>query len=65
MQDAGRGRKRKYVSGLSEGGSPAYGSGGWREDSGKVIAEAGMIVRDPSALHLIIQQVLICHPHLP
>lgn len=35
-----------------------YGSGGWRgEDSGKVIAEAGMILRDPSALHLIIQQV--------
>lgn len=34
-----------------------YGSGAWREDSGKVIAEAGMILRDPSALHLIIQQV--------
>lgn len=30
------------------------------EESGKVIAEAGMILRDPSALHLIIQQVSLC-----
>ena len=58
LQDAGRGRKRKYQAAGSAGGeSPMYGSGAWREDSGKVIAEAGMILRDPSALHLIIQQV--------
>ena len=58
LQDAGRGRKRKHQAVGSAGGeSPIYGSGGWREDSGKVIAEAGMILRDPSALHLAIQQV--------
>lgn len=50
-RDPGRGRKRKKVSG---GESPMYSG----EESGKVIAEAGMILRDPSALHLIIQQVL-------
>ena len=58
VQDAGRGRKRKHQAAGSAGGeSPMYGSGAWREESGKVIAEAGMILRDPSALHLIIQQV--------
>ena len=57
LQDSGRGKKRKYQSGVSGGESPAYGSGGWREDSSKIIAEAGMILRDPSTLHLIIQQV--------
>ncbi|KAL3145434.1 hypothetical protein ABBQ38_001680 [Trebouxia sp. C0009 RCD-2024] len=57
-RDAGRGRKRKHQAAGSAGGeSPMYGSGAWREESGKVLAEAGMILRDPSALHLIIQQV--------
>ena len=66
LQDAGRGRKRKHQAVGSAGGeSPLYGSGGWREDSGKVIAEAGMILRDPSALHLVIQQVTQLPQQLP
>ena len=35
----------------------------WQErgEGSKVIAEAGMIMRDPTALHLIILQVDFCH----
>lgn len=57
-QNTGRAKKRKYLSGGSEGESPLYSEGDWHDDYGKVIAEAGMILRDPSALHLIIKQVL-------
>ena len=57
LQDTGRGKKRKHLSGEAGGESPMYGEGDWRDDSGKVVAEAGMILRDPSALHLIIKQV--------
>lgn len=57
LQDTGRGKKRKHLSGAE---SPMYSEGDWRDDSGKVVAEAGMILRDPSALHLIIKQVTVC-----
>lgn len=63
LQDTGRGKKRKHLSGGSEGESPLYSGGDWRDDHGKVIAEAGMILRDPSALHLIIKQVIVLQPH--
>lgn len=56
LQDTGRVKKRKHLSG---GESPMYSEGDWRDDSGKVVAEAGMILRDPSALHLIIKQVTV------
>ena len=46
------------MSGGSVDGSPLYSGGDWRDDHGKVVAEAGMILRDPSALHLIIKQVI-------
>ena len=62
LQDTGRGKKRKHLSGGSEGESPLYSGGDWRDDHGKVIAEAGMILRDPSALHLIIKQVIALQP---
>ncbi len=62
LQDTGRGKKRKHLSGGSEGESPLYSGGDWRDDHGKVIAEAGMILRDPSALHLIIKQVVALQP---
>ena len=58
LQDTGRGKKRKHMSGGSVDGSPLYSGGDWRDDHGKVVAEAGMILRDPSALHLIIKQVI-------
>ena len=54
LQDTGRGKKRKHMSGGSVDGSPLYSG----DDHGKVVAEAGMILRDPSALHLIIKQVI-------
>ena len=57
MQDSDRGKKRKFPVVEAGGESPLYSGGAWREGSGKVVAEAGMILRDPSALHLIIQQV--------
>ena len=54
LQDTGRGKKRKQGPGE---GSPMYSGGeGWGHSSGKNIAEAGMILRDPSALHIIIKQ---------
>ena len=55
MQAPGRGKKRKQQALESEVDSPHS----WQErgESSKVIAEAGMILRDPSALHLLIKQV--------
>lgn len=54
MQAAGRGRKRKQQA-VETHDSPAS----WQErgEGSKVLAEAGMILRDPSALHLLIKQV--------
>lgn len=61
VQAAGRGKKRKQQAPESEVDSPHS----WQErgESSKVIAEAGMILRDPSALHLLIKQVSLFSEH--
>lgn len=55
VQSSGRGKKRKQQALESDQDSPHS----WQErgEGSKVIAEAGMILRDPSALHLLIKQV--------
>lgn len=55
VQGVGRGKKRKQQALESDQDSPHS----WQErgEGSKVIAEAGMILRDPSALHLLIKQV--------